>query len=416
MPNGLIDGILNGNSVRSFSKNADYGDAALFISNESKTTTYLMLAIVLFAIVFISFQDFPRIEMASGVLAPQSGVSTIVPTRLGTVVEINVAEGDVISRGTKLVTVKVEEDGADERNVGVQIDNAIEEQLLNISEQMDAVDARSSAAMGRVEIRRQAALGEIGSLREQIAIQRQLISSLEDDLQRIRPIAERGFVSGNEMRRREDDLLLRRQALVELQQRLTTKISNLSEMERDSAQLEAESRSQRAVVGSQRAQTIQERARNLGMRSYVLRAPIGGQVTAVTARVGQAAQPQISLMSIVPASAVLEATLYVRSKSIGFMKPGMEVRLAIDAFPYQRFGTLRGTVKTVARSAVERVQSDGRLALVYPVTVELNDRYVTAFGRREPLMSGMTLEARIIAERQTLLQWIFEPIYAVRER
>jgi membrane fusion protein len=50
------------------------------------------------------------------------------------------------------------------------------------------------------------------------------------------------------------------------------------------------------------------------------------------------------------------------------------------------------------------------------VTVELEQPSVAAYGRREPLVSGMTLTARIVTEKQSLLQWLFEPLFAVQRR
>ena len=53
---------------------------------------------------------------------------------------------------------------------------------------------------------------------------------------------------------------------------------------------------------------------------------------------------------------------------------------------------------------------------VYLVTAELAEPFVRAFGRRQPLLPGMTLSARIVAERQSLLHWLFEPLFAVGGR
>jgi membrane fusion protein len=39
-----------------------------------------------------------------------------------------------------------------------------------------------------------------------------------------------------------------------------------------------------------------------------------------------------------------------------------------------------------------------------------------AFRRKQSLLAGMTLSARIVTRKQTLLEWLFEPIYAVNRR
>jgi membrane fusion protein len=106
----------------------------------------------------------------------------------------------------------------------------------------------------------------------------------------------------------------------------------------------------------------------------------------------------------------------VQSAAIGFVKVGQNVRLAVDAFPYQRFGTVKGKVLTVASSAVSAQGPNGTTVMVYPVTVALDQERVSAFGRQEALVSGMTLTARIITEKQSLLKWLFEPLFAVNRR
>jgi membrane fusion protein len=106
----------------------------------------------------------------------------------------------------------------------------------------------------------------------------------------------------------------------------------------------------------------------------------------------------------------------VPSAAIGFVKPGQEVRLALDAFPYQRFGTVKGRVRTVPSSTINAPASNGATIAVYPVIVDIEAPKIFAYGRDEPLVAGMNLTARIITERQSLLEWLFEPLFAVRRR
>jgi len=121
-------------------------------------------------------------------------------------------------------------------------------------------------------------------------------------------------------------------------------------------------------------------------------------------------------MTIVPTGAKLGAELAVPSSSIGFVKQGQHVRLAIDAFHYQRFGTVSGKIHTVSASAINTQGPNGSTIAVYPVTVALDASSIVAYGRSEPLVSGMTLSARIITEKQSLLEWLFEPLFAVQRR
>lgn len=121
-------------------------------------------------------------------------------------------------------------------------------------------------------------------------------------------------------------------------------------------------------------------------------------------------------MTIVPAGSKLRAELAIPSSAIGFIKQEQSVRLAVDAFPYQRFGTVAGKVQTVSTSAINAQGANGSVITVYPVTVALDAARIAAYGRSEPLVSGMTLTARIVTDKQSLLEWLFEPLFAVRRR
>jgi len=109
----------------------------------------------------------------------------------------------------------------------------------------------------------------------------------------------------------------------------------------------------------------------------------------------------------------------VPSRAIGFIVPGQRVRLMVDAFPYQRFGTLGGSVSTVSRAVLSPNEVLGKVALTEPayrITVRLDRQDIDAFGRSVPLQPDMTLKADIVLEGRSLAAWLFEPLISVRGR
>ena len=159
----------------------------------------------------------------------------------------------------------------------------------------------------------------------------------------------------------------------------------LAELSNRTATISAQAQSDAANIAATRAQVAQQAAGNAGARSYALSAPIAGKVTALTMRSGQRVSPQTQVMTIIPEGATLRAELNVPSQAIGFIEVGQDVRLAIDAFPYQRFGTVTGKVRTVASSALTQTTPAGAVISVYPVVVELDAFAISAFGRQEQL-------------------------------
>jgi len=156
-----------------------------------------------------------------------------------------------------------------------------------------------------------------------------------------------------------------------------------------------------------------------GRHAYQLRAPVAGHVSALQARVGLAADTAVPLMAIVPTGSVLQAELLVPSRAIGFVEPGQTVRLAYEAFPFQRFGLHGGHVTTVSRNLLRPAELVAPIAInepSYRVVVALDRQTLSAFGRDFPLGPDMTLKADIVFDRRSLLEWVFEPMFSLRGR
>lgn len=392
------------------------GDVAIVVPASWQSIGYLIIGGITLLLAFLSLASYSRTETVTGTVTPDAGFSQIIPPRTGVIASISVNDGQNVASGTELASIRAEEDSNSGVSAAATVELAIARQDTSLSAQSDAAQSSARAQLAQIAAQRSGLIAEIGQLQSQIALQHTLIASAQNDFDRARKVAERGFISLRDVQVREETLLARQQGLSQLTQALAAKQAALAEAGRSAEQISAQSRAQYASLAATRAEVAQQAASTAGSRSYVLRAPVAGRVTALTARVGQPANPQIPLMTIVPAGSTLRAELVVPSSAIGFVKAGQAVRLAIDAFPFQRFGTVNGRITTVANSPVTVQGANGTTTPVYPVTVALDAASVQAFGRSQPLVSGMTLTARIVLEKQTLLEWLFEPLYAVARR
>ena len=52
----------------------------------------------------------------------------------------------------------------------------------------------------------------------------------------------------------------------------------------------------------------------------------------------------------------------------------------------------------------------------YRITAKLDKQTVSAMGQEIPLRSGMLVNADILLEQRSLLEWIFEPVLQLRSR
>jgi membrane fusion protein len=155
-------------------------------------------------------------------------------------------------------------------------------------------------------------------------------------------------------------------------------------------------------------------------RSQFVTAPVSGRVAALPVMSGQTISTGSTIAVIVPEGSRIEAELLAPSRSIGFIKPGQEVNLILQAFPHQRFGTLAGTVRTVSSTVLApnevTIQGLDIKEPVFRIRVSLSRDSMQAYGENIALQPGMLVSAEVVFDRRSLLQWLFDPIYAVRGR
>ena len=367
---------------------------------------------------WVATGHYARIEPVKGILVTDADAK-IIALRPGIVVRLTAREGRSVRRGEVLATVQVEQPYAEgarasqEELAAVRMQQQLAAQQLG-SNSDRARSERAGLAAAIANDRQQRA-----DLAGQIAIQHQLVRSLQQILDRYRPIADKGYISKTEIDRREQELLGAQQALARLQQQMTSLRGDEAKATTELAQSRAEEATQTATARSSaegfRLQQSQLRAE----QSYVLTAPVDGMVTALQTGVGRTVDPAVPLMTIVPNNATIHADLYAPSRAIGFVKPGQEVRLLYDAFPYERFGSYAGRIRIVSRVALDPRQIDAPFKLdepVYRVTVVPERQGVTGYGETIRLQPGMTLAANIVLERRSFLEWVLEPLSAVTKR
>jgi membrane fusion protein len=187
--------------------------------------------------------------------------------------------------------------------------------------------------------------------------------------------------------------------------------------QRTSSRIEGETA--RAELDRRIGEVRQEITAIAANQDVVIRAPGDGMVSAVLVSPGQQVQPDAPLMSIVPSDARLEAQLLVPSNAIGFVTTGQPVALRYAAFPYQRFGHYEGEVASIARSLL--LPGEARLPMTlqepaYLVRVVLGGQAVTAYGRDFPLQAGMALDADIVLDRRSIIEWVFDPLLSLVKR
>lgn len=396
-----------------------HGEVILSQPLSTRMFVTALLLIIVVAGAWISSGTYSRVETVPGLLVTDIPSAKVVAMQNGIVSELPVIEGQNVEKGDRLLVINSDRQVTSGGDVAGRSLDAVKARRQLSETRLALVDNRASAERSRLLTVINSTESQAADLREQIALQEQVVDSNQRIFAQISEVVEQGFVSKVEYERRRQTMLNAQQSLSGLRQRLS---ANLGEAEQARAQLAAAN-----IEAAQNTSTIQEglqtlsaeEARLEGEQSYVITAPIGGRVSALATGLGRPANAGRPLMIIVPDNAQLEAELYAPTRAVGMVAPGKETRLLYDAFPYQKFGSFLGTISSISRIAVDPRETEIPFPFeepVYRVRVTLHQQDVEAYGEASSLQPGMTLKANIILERQSFLNWILEPLNAVINR
>jgi hypothetical protein len=106
----------------------------------------------------------------------------------------------------------------------------------------------------------------------------------------------------------------------------------------------------------------------------------------------------------------LQAKLVLPESASARVRPGQNVTLLYDAFPYGRYGVRYGIVRWVSSADV-----DSQHGLSVHAFADIDDKAVVVDGRPRPLRAGMRGAAKITLGKRSLMSHAFEPLRQLRE-
>lgn len=345
-----------------------------------------------------------------GLLAPAGGLVKVVAPQSGRIGARHVREAQLVSEGQLLFELSAERTGAAgsiDARVGAQLAERREQITLRRAASHEQL-AQQAAALSR---QRQLLDAELASHRGAIVIQDTLVRSARVNHARYATLARRGFVAQAVLTQYANarDVELAKRAALSIN--LQNAERAVAQVAAEQASLEAQDRMAEADSRGSLAALAQETAEHDGRRATAVLAPAAGRITTFAYSAGQTVAAGTVLATVLPAGAVLEAQLLVPSSAKASIVRGQRVELRIDAFPYQKYGLVAGTVGQVELSPITELPPGmPPNTVLYRATVVLSVDALMKYGKRTPLEPGMTVQADIFNDRRRLIEWVFDPL------
>jgi len=419
---------------------------------------YWLLALLVLSSLWLVFGRLDIVAIADGKLAPRTSLKIVQPTDAGTVVEIAVAEGEMVLPGQVLLRLdsgvheaetralqgelalralqlrRIDAELADRpllRQPGDVADGfarADAQYRANRTSYLDAL-AQESSAVSRTTQDLRAALAVLNKLQRTVPIYQTMA-------ERYSTLQSEGYVSELFALERKRDRIEKEQDLAAQEHTVESLRANLAQAQRRLIQVGSTYRQQlhaeRAQAAGQRGRTEEELAKQLHRAKAVeLRAPQAGVVKDLaTHTVGTVVSPGTVLLTLVPVGENLQADVLVRHVDAGFVRVGQGAKVKLASYPFQKYGLLEGTVVHISADASDSppARRDGTEETSMPAApsgyrarIDFPSQSIAFDGHALPLASGMQAVAEIRLGDRTLLEYLLAPVQkawheAARER
>ncbi|MFT6641862.1 MAG: membrane fusion protein [Flavobacteriaceae bacterium] len=393
-----------------------YGTVIISTPLAFSAVAAVMVGILGGAIAFASVSSFARVEPVRGVIVPSGGVATVRASSGGILNGFSLSEGDTVTAEQNLGQITI--DGAI-TGEGTRLEaelSRINTQIENLEQQQHQTLAIAGIDLVALSHQEDRVRDRIARLHHSLDLRRAAADETRAVFNRIVVLADRDLASERQLSMERLQVIAADQQVVEMENEFAELSSDLREFTNRHQETVARKELTVLQIEVDLDNLVAERSVLSSNQSFAVTAPVDGRVSAVTARNGHQVRQGETMFSILPIERSLQAELYVPSRAIGFVQPGLSVRVLLDAFPYQRFGTMSGEVLEVTTTVLETGIRGSRVPTNEPVfraIVGLESDLIDTQGREHPLQVGMTLTGNIVLDERTILSRVIDPLISL---
>jgi hemolysin D len=401
------------------------------------TMHVLLLSFASFAL-WASVSQLDQVVVAQGRLVNPLPNVVVQPLETSIIQSVDVRVGQVVKKGDTLATLDATFIQADENQLRLRL-SSLETQTEGLGRELSGEVSNSKAAVsadGQLQANlaserkanynaQQMKMSETAAkLRAALATNRhdqKLVASRLRSLKEMEAMQEKMVAQkfGAPIQLLEAQL---RSKEVERELEVTT--SREQEIKRELAAFEAEKIAfekgwrqktmEELLTVSRERDAVQEQLQKADKRSRLV--TLVSPVDAVVLEIAKLSPGSIvkeaeTFFTLVPLNVTLEAEVQIESADVGYVKLDHPVHLKIDAYPFQRHGTLDAKVRTISEDAFRR-DTSGKSGVdsYYLTRITLDQVNLKNMLESARLLPGMTLSAEIVVGQRSVISYLAWPL------
>jgi HlyD family secretion protein len=397
---------------------------------------HLLLAFVIAAIAWASLSQIDEVVIARGKLVTTESSIVVQPLETGVVKSLDAQPGQLVKRGQQLASLDPTFVEADSAQLQARLDS-LQAQITRLEaeaagrdpKQLAGADAALQAEL-HVE-KQQNFAGKLQQLDQTIeGLKAGLVTNERDQ----RVLAAR-VKSLNEIEAMHQSLLEQnfgaklqlleaRERRLEVERELALAVNRATEMSRELAATQAQRSSftkewrqkglEELVAARRERDALVEQLQKAAKRRemVVLAAPADAVVLDVAKRsVGSVLREAEPLYTLVPLGGSTEAELQIDTRDIGRVRASNKVRVKVDAFPFQKHGTIDGELRTVSGDAFARDRAAPMgPELYYTARASLGAFNLRGLAADARLVPGMSVSGEIVVGQRRVISYFTYPL------
>jgi hemolysin D len=430
-----------------------------------RSIAYAIMALFALAVIWACLGRVDIVASAKGKIIPSGRTKVIQPFETGVVRAIHVHDGQLVKAGETLIELDPTMNDAESKHyqsdlMAAQLDVARLQAELADGDPAQNFKPPDDAPAELVAVQRkflldqaaeqQAKLTVFDRQRQQKIAERETIAATVGKLEASLPVLEERlqirktlFEHTTGSRANYLELL---QPFVEEQHELEVQKRHYEEASAAIAAIEEQRVQADEQYRRERSADLTEAQRKAsGLREDLLRAqhraslqllvsPVDGTVQQLAVHtIGGVVTPAQSLLAVVPSDSHLEIEAMVLNRDIGFVHPGQNAEIKVDAFNFNRYGLIEGKVVSVSPDAIARDKPADKgksnqdadaenesseptdQQLVYAARVSLDRAQMQVEDRLVNLSPGMAVTVEIRTGSRTIISYLLSPLLKFKQ-
>ena len=367
-----------------------------------KAGTVIILGVftlLIAAILWACLSEIDVVTTSSGSIQPVGNISTINTYTSGTVKAINVEEGAYVKAGNILIEL-------DAQSIDIDVDS--------LSSQKEVLEAQKEIY---TMIKNGEDVSEVDITKYSVNLQPYILTIIDNDkayqnnLSILENTKENAGLTRDIAQIKYDDyntnpaismaefnaqeLVLKQAENEYLQAELNILNAQTSYSEQINSSI--------SEINSKLKQAESELEKyQLSLEYQKITAPVNGYINSIAVNnIGETVTSAQQIATIVPADTPVEMVCYVKNMDIADIEIGMDAEIKLEAYPYNKYGTVKGTVKYISPSSFNSEQ----LGSVYLVKLEIAD-----VPEGINIVSGLSGSVEIKTDKRTVMEYFLDPI------